>query len=213
MTRDGYIVVFPTIILAILMWVGYFFIPGDSMLIIAVFISLLLLFVLYFFRDPDREFNGTEMDIISPADGTIVKIDKVYDPEYFKKEVTIVSIFLSVFNVHVNRWPISGDLDYFRYHKGKFLAAFNQKASIENEQTIFGITSNNRRLLFKQIAGIIARRIVYRGELGDTVSRGDRFGMIRFGSRVDLLFEDDVEVKVIMKQKVKCGETLIASFK
>ena len=213
MTRDGYIVVFPTIILAILMWVGYFFTPGDSMLIIAVFISLLLLFVLYFFRDPDREFNGTEMDIISPADGTIVKIDKVYDPEYFKKEVTIVSIFLSVFNVHVNRWPISGDLDYFRYHKGKFLAAFNQKASIENEQTIFGITSNNRRLLFKQIAGIIARRIVYRGEPGDTVSRGDRFGMIRFGSRVDLLFEDDVEVKVIMKQKVKCGETLIASFK
>ena len=147
MTRDGYIVVFPTILLTILMWVGYFFFPGDSMLIIAGFISLLLLFVLWFFRDPDREFNGTEMDIVSPADGTIVKIDKVYDPEYFKKEVTIVSIFLSVFNVHVNRWPISGNLDYFRYHKGKFLAAFNQKASVENEQTIFGMTSNNHRLL------------------------------------------------------------------
>lgn len=213
MTRDGYIIIFPTFLLALVLWMIYYYFPFGGWLFFAVLTSLFSLFNLWFFRDPDREFTGTENDIISPADGQIVKIDKIFDGDYFKKEVTIVSIFLSVFNVHVNRWPISGKIDFADYKKGKFLAAFNHKASAENEQTLFGISSPKGRLLFKQIAGIIARRIIYRGKIDDVVERGNRFGMIRYGSRVDLLFDADVDIHVEMKQKVKCGETLIASFK
>lgn len=213
MTRDGYIIIFPTFFLALVLWVVYYFFPSGGWLLFAVLISLFSFLNLWFFRDPDREFSGTENDIVSPADGQIVKIDKIFDEDYFNKEVTIVSIFLSVFNVHVNRWPISGKIDFADYRKGKFLAAFNHKASTENEQTLFGISSPGGRLLFKQIAGIIARRIIYRGKIGDEVERGNRFGMIRYGSRVDLLFDEDVDIHVEMKQKVKCGATLIASFK
>lgn len=213
MTRDGYIIIFPAFLLTLVLWMIYYFFPFGGWLFFAVLMSLFMLFNLWFFRDPDREFTGTENDIVSPADGQIVKIDKIFDDVYFKKEVTIVSIFLSVFNVHVNRWPMSGKIDFADYRKGKFLAAFNHKASAENEQTLFGISSPKGKILFKQIAGIIARRIIYHGKIGDGVERGDRFGMIRYGSRVDLLFDADVDIHVEMKQKVKCGETLIASFK
>jgi phosphatidylserine decarboxylase len=212
MTKDGLSFIIGTFVITAAIWLGWYVFPNPFVLVLALIFSFFSLFNLWFFRDPERNFSGDENDIISPADGTVIKIDRVYDDEYFKKEVTLVSVFMSVFNVHVNRFPVSGKVDYFDYRKGKFKAAFNHLASAENEQTVIGIKSDKGRVLFKQVAGLIARRIICRAKVGDSAVRGERFGMIRYGSRVDLYFEDNVTVKVKMKQKVTAGETVIASF-
>ena len=151
--------------------------------------------------------------ILSPADGTVVLIEDVEEPYYFKTKVKRVSIFLSVFNVHVNRIPVNGSVDFVKYIQGKFLVAFADKASEENEQSIIGIQHEKGKILFKQIAGIIARRIIYHVEEGDTVHTGDRFGLIRYGSRVDMFFPENVELNVSLKDKVYGGETIIGEFK
>jgi phosphatidylserine decarboxylase len=140
-------------------------------------------------------------------------IEEVEEPYYFKTKVRRVSIFLSVFNVHINRIPVSGKVEFLKYIKGKFLVAFDDKASEENEQSIIGIRLEKGKILFKQIAGIIARRIVFHVVVGDTVNAGDRFGLIRYGSRVDIFFPENVELKVSLKDKVYGGETIIGEFK
>jgi phosphatidylserine decarboxylase len=143
----------------------------------------------------------------------VIAIDEVEEPYYFQSKVKKVSIFLSVFDVHVNRIPVSGYVEYIKYIKGKFLAAFDHKASEENEQSIIGIRHQKGRVLFKQIAGLIARRIVYHVKEGDLVKTGDRFGLIRYGSRVDMFFPENVEIAVKLKDKVYGGETVIGEFK
>ena len=210
---DGIKVIVITLIVLILFITLTYFFPVVILKILSGFVAVIFLFNFYFFRDPERNIpDGSDL-ILSPADGTVVLIETVEEPYYFKSKVRRVSIFLSVFNVHVNRIPVSGTVEFVKYIKGKFLVAFADKASEENEQSIIGIKHIKGKILFKQIAGIIARRIIYHVNEGETVSAGDRFGLIRYGSRVDMFFPENVDLKVNLKDKVYGGETIIGEFK
>lgn len=171
--------------------------------------ALLLLFIIFFFRDPDRVTPEGEGLVISAADGKVVLIKEVSFPELSDEKLIQVSVFLSVFNVHVNRIPVSGVVDEIKYYPGKFLAAWNEKASLENEQTLISIDTGTKKIYFKQIAGMIARRIVWKLESGQSVRAGERFGLIRFGSRVDILLPLNSEIRVKVGENVKGGETVI----
>lgn len=206
------IIIITTIILVGLAFLTYFY-PNWILKIITAIIGIFFLFNFYFFRDPEREIPAGDGLILAPGDGKVVQIERVMEPDYFKSEVRRLSIFLSVFDVHVNRTPISGSVDYFRYIPGKFLLAFKPKASELNEQTVIGIHNGQKRILFKQIAGIIARRIVCEISEGDTVAAGSRFGLIRYGSRVDVFYPDNAEISVEIGDHVYGGETIIGSFK
>lgn len=178
----------------------------------------LWLFSLYFFRDPERNIpeNYRNDQIISPGDGKIVVIEDVINKEknIFEKDEPLkqISIFLSPLNVHVNRIPLSGTVKYLKYIKGEYLVAFNHKASDKNERSEIGIEDekSGNKILFKQIAGFVARRIVYDLNEGNNVTAGEKFGMIKFGSRVDILIKRDSKILVSMEQKVTGGETIIA---
>jgi phosphatidylserine decarboxylase len=191
--------------------VTYFY-PLLIFKIITTIIGLIFLFNFYFLRDPERRIPEGDNLILSPADGTIIKIDEVFEPDYFGTNVKRVSIFLSIFNVHVNRIPISGQIDFLKYVKGKFFAAFADKASEENEQTVIGINNDKGKILFKQIAGIIARRIIYDLKKGELVTAGKRFGLILYGSRVDIFLPTTVNLKVTLHDKVLGGETVIGEY-
>ena len=174
---------------------------------------LLTIFVMYFFRDPERAIPDGSGNILSPADGTVVGIKEHFEDEFLHEMCTRVSIFLSVFNVHVNRIPITGAVKYFRYQRGAFVNAYKSDASEINEQTVIGIENGKCNILFKQIAGLIARRIVCDVREGNTVNLGERFGIIKFGSRVDIFFPKNVDVKVKLKEKVKGGQSIIGVIK
>lgn len=178
---------------------------------------ILFLFTLYFFRDPERTIpvNLTDDSVISPADGKVVLIEKISNTEeaLFDKDESLykVCIFMSPLNVHVNRIPVSGTISYYKYIKGKYMVAFNHKSSDKNERTIIGITNvNGKKIIFKQIAGFVARRIVCNLKVGNEVFSGKRFGMIKFGSRVDLLFNSSSKLFVKVGDKVTGGETILA---
>lgn len=171
---------------------------------------ILSLFVLGFFRDPER--LGPERDdaLISPADGKIILIEKSVDTEFTEAEALKISIFMNVFNVHVNRIPCSGTVGRVVYKPGKFYSADSEKGGLENEYCAAVITlDNGKKLAFVQIAGLIARRIVCWLELGDRVTRGERFGLIRFGSRVDLYLPAETEIAVEVGDKVRAGESVL----
>jgi phosphatidylserine decarboxylase len=174
-------------------------------------------FTLYFFRDPKRDIpiNISEDTVISPADGKVVLITDIEYPNndfYSKgKKLKQISIFLSPLNVHVNRIPISGTIKLNKYIEGDYIVAFDHKSSEKNERTEIGIlTGNNKKILFKQIAGFVARRIVCELKEGQNVSAGDKFGMIKFGSRTDILIDPASNIFVRIGDKVTGGETLIA---
>ncbi len=175
-------------------------------------IGLLAIFVLNFFRDPDRTPPTGNNIVVSPADGTIVRIKDVTENEYIKGEAVQVSIFMSPLNVHVNRFPISGTIGYFRYIEGEYLVAFEDKSSERNERTHIGVEQNGYRVLFKQIAGAVARRIVAPIKVGQLAALGERFGMIKFGSRVDVIMPKGTIVKVKLKDRVVAGETVLATY-
>jgi phosphatidylserine decarboxylase len=167
-------------------------------------VSLVLaLFVLFFFRDPERAVPRGGNLAVSPADGRVIVIKDIYEPTYLKQEVKQISIFLSVFNVHVNRSPVSGTVETVKYNPGKFHVASVDKASLDNEQTAMVISDGKHRLLVKQIAGLIARRIVCYARPGDSIKTGERYGLIRFGSRVDIFLPKDTEIKVKVGDRVK----------
>lgn len=174
--------------------------------------SLGILFLLFFFRDPERAIPEVSGAIVAPGDGKIVDIRSVYEPDFFKKEILRISIFLSIFDVHITRIPMSGTVSYFQYNPGAFFPAFQEKASTENEQTVIGITNGAGKVLFKQIAGLIARRIVCTVKKEDEVVRGARCGIIKFGSRIDICVESAVKLHVRKGQRVKGGETIIGEF-
>ncbi len=177
--------------------------------IIAVLV-LLLLFTLYFFRDPDRIPPKGDDLVVSPADGEVVAITPVREDEYLKADVIQVSIFMSPLNVHVNRFPVSGTVGFYRHVPGEYLMAFEEKSSSRNERTLIGIENGRCRVLFKQIAGFIARRIVAQVNVGDHAVAGQRFGMIKFGSRVDVLVPRDAGIRVQLGEKTVAGETVLA---
>jgi phosphatidylserine decarboxylase len=177
----------------------------------AIVFAAIVAFLLNFFRDPHRQGSEHHVDVLSPADGTVVQIKDVPDGEIWPGLTRQVSIFMSVFDVHVNRAPITGRVVHYRYNAGKKLAAFAEKSSIENEQNLVVIEGRHgERVAFKQIAGLLARRIVFDKKEGDEVVRGERVGMIKFGSRVDIFFPPDARIKVGLRDKVKVALTVIA---
>lgn len=172
---------------------------------------VLTLFVLFFFRDPERAVPAGTGVVVSPADGRVIVVKDVREPDYLKQDVKQISIFLSVFNVHVNRSPVAGTVESVTYHPGRFLAAWDDKASLDNEQTAMVIAAGGNRVLVKQIAGLIARRIVCYAKPGDAVAAGERYGLIRFGSRVDLFLPKDAEIRVKVGDRVKGGRDVIGA--
>lgn len=168
-----------------------------------VFALVLTLFVLFFFRDPERVIPEGKGVVVSPADGRVIVIKDIFEPDYLKQDVKQISIFLSVFNVHVNRSPIEGTVELVKYNPGKFHVASVDKASLDNEQTAMVIANGKHRILVKQIAGLIARRIVCYAKDGDAIKTGERYGLIRFGSRVDIFLPKDAEIKVKIGDRVK----------
>lgn len=178
------------------------------------YVSLVLtLFVLFFFRDPDRTVPDGKNLVVSPADGRVIVIKDVHEPAFLKQDAKQISIFLSVFNVHVNRSPLSGTVEAVRYNPGRFHVASVDKASLENEQTAMVISNGKHKLLVKQIAGLIARRIVCYAKPGDSVTAGERYGLIRFGSRVDIFLPQDSELKVKVGDTVKGARDVIGVLK
>lgn len=173
--------------------------------------GILFLIVLQFFRNPNREIYVADDQVIyAPADGKVVVIEEVYEPEYFEDKRLQVSIFMSPTNVHVNRNPISGTINYFKYHPGKYLVAWHPKSSTENERTTTVIGNGKTEVLLRQIAGLLAKRIVSYVEEGQEVLQGTELGFIKFGSRVDLFLPLGSKIEVDMNQKVKGNRTIIA---
>ncbi len=166
-------------------------------------------FVTYFFRNPRRHIITDDNKIICPADGKVVVIEEVYEPEYFGDKRLQVSVFMSPSNVHVNRTPIAGEVKYAKYHEGKYLVAWHPKSSTENERTSIVLDNGSVDVLIRQIAGKVARRIVYNISEGDSVEQGADFGFIKFGSRVDLFLPLDTKINIHIGQKVKGGITII----
>lgn len=213
MTKYGYstigvitVIVFILLAIAILSNNTNLRIP---LIIIAVF---LFIFTLNFFRDPERKTPLKDNIVVSPADGKVILIKEVLEEKYIKEKCRQVSIFMSALDVHVNRIPIDGKVEYVNYIKGDYLVASNDKASLKNERAEFGITSEYGKIFFTQVAGFIARRIIYEINTGDDVSMGKRFGMIKFGSRVDVIVPFNWNVRVRRGEKVTAGETILFEY-
>lgn len=194
---------------------SFFRLLGPSMLwlLVLIFIISLVFFILVvsFFRIPSRKPTISNNQVIAPADGKVVVIEETVDTEYFKDKRLQVSIFMSPLNVHVNRNPISGDVIYNQYHKGKFLVAWHPKSSTENERHSVVIRKNGFEVLVKQIAGAVAKRIINYLEVGQKVEQGAEMGFIKFGSRVDLLLPVGTKINVALNEVVQGGVTVIAS--
>lgn len=192
----------------------YFF--ADSVLVkwfIYLLSAFLLITILQFFRNPKRNLVIDENKIIAPADGKVVVIEEVVETEYFKDKRRQISIFMSPINVHINRYPISGRVKFYKYHPGLFLVAWHPKSSTDNERTTVVVEhSNKQELLFRQIAGALARRIVCYSKENDSAQQGAEFGFIKFGSRVDLFLPLSCKVHVQLNEVTVGGETVLASF-
>lgn len=179
---------------------------------LTVVFLVITFFIVFFFRDPERKVTQGEGIVLSPADGKVVEIAPFSENGFLNSGGTKVSIFLSLWDVHINRNPISGVVEYSKYIPGGFNAAYKEKASSENEQNELGLENDQVKLIVKQIAGTVARRIVCRIKEGDQVKIGERFGMIKFGSRVEIFLPEKIKVLVKLNQKVRAGETIIGTY-
>ena len=175
----------------------------------ALVVLLLALWVAYFFRDPERTGERGPSLVVSPADGKLIMITEVDEPTFVKGRAVRISIFMNVFNVHVNRYPVEGVVRYIHYNKGKFFNAAAEKSSLENEQMSVGIETSRYRVLVRQIAGLIARRIVTYSKLGETIRQGDRMGIIRFGSRVDVFLPAGSTLRAKVGDITVAGVTIL----
>jgi phosphatidylserine decarboxylase len=212
MAKEGLNLVLITLILSLILFLFFVLDQGDILLISAAICLGLTLFLVFFFRDPERKIPVGENLILAPADGKIVSLENFSDNEFLKSPGIKMSIFLSLWDPHVNRNPISGVVKNLKYHRGKFHPAFTEKASLENEQTEIWLENNHVRVVMKQIAGVLARKVVCRSQKGDKILAGERFGMIKFGSRVDLFLQENVKIMVNLNQKVKAGETIVGRY-
>jgi len=201
MVRDGYFYGLGSIVAAVLLgWL-------TAWLYYALPVLLLGAFCLWFFRDPDRHIPQTPGAVVSPADGKVTDVSVVTSG---KVSWNRISIFLNVFNVHVNRSPIAGVIRDVRYQRGKFLNAMAANSAEENEQNIVTVEGEGQTIIFKQIAGLIARRIIFTRKVGDTVARGERIGLIKFGSRVDVLLDRNANLQVKVGDQVMGGASVLA---
>ncbi len=178
--------------------------------LVAFLLLLLALWVAYFFRDPERTGERGVALVVAPADGKLIMITEVDEPSFIKGRAVRFSIFMNVFNVHVNRYPVDGTVQHVHYNKGKFLNAAVEKSSLENEQMSVGLESAGGRMLVRQIAGLIARRIVTYSKVGDKVKQGERMGIIRFGSRVDVFIPVGATVRAKLGDMTTAGVTVLA---
>src|SRR6187402_2176135 len=202
------------ILFAVINLAAYFFLSEYSALIawlVFVVSFALLIFLFSFFRIPNRVYTTGEDSVIAPCDGTVVVIEEVEADEYFKDRRLQLSIFMSPLNVHVNRNPVSGEVLYSQYHKGKYLVAWHPKSSTENERHSVAYKAGGKELLIKQIAGALAKRIVNYLQVGQKIKQTDEMGFIKFGSRVDLLLPVGTRVNVELNQAVQGGVTIIAT--
>ena len=200
MVRDGYLYGLPLIAAGIL--VGWLTQPAWSAIP-----GLMALFFLWFFRDPERAIPDTPGAVVSPGDGRVTEVTQV---TVGGEKLARISIFLSVFDVHVNRSPIAGVIREARYQRGKFLNAMNQASAEQNEQNVVTVEGDGQVVIFKQIAGLLARRIVFQPKVGDRVARGQRVGLIKFGSRVDVLVDAAAALQVKVGDRVKGGASVLA---
>ena len=209
--KEGHKIILSTFITVVIitLLLDYFSITYKTY--IQIFLIIQLIIVLQFFRNPKRITNFGDNNIVSPVDGKVVVIDEVFEPEYFKEKRIQVSIFMSPINVHVTRYPIGGQVTYSKYHPGKYLVAWHPKSSTENERTSIVIKNENcGEILYRQIAGALAKRIVNYAKESSYVNQGDDAGFIKFGSRVDLFLPLDTKINVSLNQKVKGAEDIIA---
>lgn len=213
--KEGYKIIFITfLIFAALSLINWYFNPIiiAEILIYATFVGWFI-WTICFFRVPKRTVNYDGNAIISSADGKIVAVEEVEETEYFKDKRLMISVFMSPFNVHVNWYPVGGKVSYVQYHKGKYFAAYNPKSSTDNERNSVVVKSNNgQEIMARQIAGVMARRIISYAKKYDVVKQGDEFGIIRFGSRVDFFLPIDVKQKVKIGDKVRAKKTILATF-
>lgn len=212
-TNYGYTTVGIFVLISVIMFILSQFIGITYLKIASSLLAILLfLFTLYFFRDPDRNIPEIDNVIVSPADGKVLLIKKIQSNSFITGEAWQVSVFMSPLNVHVNRIPIDGVVKYVNYIKGEYLVAFHDKADERNERSEIGIESKFGRVFFTQVAGFVARRIIYNLVEGDSVTMGNRFGMIKFGSRVDIVVSTDWELKVKENDVVTAGESIIFEY-
>ncbi len=183
---------------------------GGAWWALAALLAILALWVAYFFRDPEREGERGHQLVVAPADGKVVLISEVDEPAFLHGRATRISIFMNVFSVHVNRYPVAGVVRYVQYARGKFLNAAHEASSTDNEQMSVGLDAGPHRVLIRQIAGLIARRIITYSREGERVEQGERMGLIRFGSRVDVFVPTGAEVRVKLGELTSAGVTVIA---
>ena len=213
-TKYGYTTIGVVAVIAFILISLSFFTQSNPVKIILILVAALILFLtLNFFRDPERKTPAQKSIIVSPADGKVIVIKQNITNEYVGENCNQISIFMSPLNVHVNRIPISGKIEHLKYHEGKFIAAFEDKASENNERMETGIVSDGDKILFTQIAGFLARRIVNDLKIGDNVTIGERFGMIKFGSRVDIFVPKKWKPAVQLNDNVFAGETILFEMK
>jgi len=212
--KEGYptLIFIVAVILIINFLTFYFF--DNYIIVTSLGIALsifLLIVVLQFFRSPIRTITQDENHILSPCDGKVVVVEEVMETEFLNEKRRQISIFMSPINVHNNRYPISGKINYYKYHPGKYLVAWHPKSSTENERTTIVVEDQKGfTILFRQIAGAMARRIVFYGKEGEAVNQGQECGFIKFGSRVDLFLPLNAKIKVNLEEKVVAGKTVIA---
>lgn len=214
--REGYLILLITTLISVgIIYGAEYLFPHSQVMrsLFAILAVILFILVLQFFRNPNRFTPVNEGHIIAPADGKVVVIEEVEETEYFKDRRIQVSIFMSPLNVHVNRNPIAGMVKFYRYHAGKYLAAWHPKSSTENERTTVVIRDNQgHEVLFRQIAGALARRICCYVEEGMRVQQGKEMGFIKFGSRIDLYLPLGTKINVKLGDKTKSGESVLAEF-
>lgn len=211
--KEGFkIIAISTIIVGLsILIIDYFVTINWLNKMLSIFLLLLYLLILQFFRNPKRITQISDNAVIAPADGKVVVIEEVFEKEFFNDKRLQISIFMSPLNVHVTRYPIGGEVVYSKYHPGKYLYAWHPKSSEENERTSVVINNNiSGKILYRQVAGALARRIVNYAKLGKSVTQGTDAGFIKFGSRIDLYLPLNAKIKVNLNDKVKGGEQVIA---
>ncbi|HEY0931524.1 MAG TPA: phosphatidylserine decarboxylase family protein [Gemmatimonas sp.] len=208
--REGYPFMLGALALAAIAYVGALRLRSWPLWVVAFLLTVIALWVAWFFRNPERTGERGDRVVVSPADGRVVLITNIDEPTFVGGPTTRVSIFMNVFDVHVNRYPVNGRVAYVVHKAGKFLNAVTEASSVENEQASVGIVSGPHRILVRQIAGLIARRIITDSANGDTATQGARMGLIRFGSRVDVFLPPSSTLRVQVGQRMKAGESIVA---
>jgi phosphatidylserine decarboxylase len=214
--KEGYVIMTTAALITGVIVAAIWILLGNSMGWLSALLSLIPLVFLYlivqFFRVPNRTIAGNSTEVVCPADGKVVVIERVYEPEFLKEDCIQISIFMSPLNVHANYVPITGNVVYTKYHEGSYLVAWHPKSSTENERSTMVIeTSSKKRVLVRQIAGAVARRICFYASPNHSYEKGDEFGFIKFGSRVDVFLPLDAQINVSLGQKVKNREDILAT--